>query len=206
LTAIFVKICGITSEADARIALAAGADAIGLNLVAGSARRVEPELARRIADAVRGRIELVGVVADLELEAAVRLRDELGLDALQLHGDESPELLQALLPRAFKAVRVGDRQDVAGAERFGGDRLLVDAKVAGSLGGTGQAFDWRLVVELARKRSLILAGGLTPETVAGAVRQVRPFGVDVASGVERSGEPRSKDPERVAAFVRAARG
>ncbi len=203
---VFVKICGITTEADAELALAAGADAIGLNLVAGSPRRVELETARRIARSVEGRLEVVGVVADLEPAELMRLRAEIGLDSLQLHGDESAETLAAVLPDAFKAVRIAGPCDVEPIERFAGERVLVDAKVSGLLGGSGQRFDWQLVMALARRRALILAGGLTPENVAEAVARVAPFGVDVASGVEKSGEPRIKDAERVSAFVRAARG
>jgi phosphoribosylanthranilate isomerase len=206
LTRVFVKICGVASEEDARVAIAAGADAIGVNLVPGSPRRVEPELARRIAASVRGKAEVVGVVADLELETLRGLREALGLDALQLHGNESPETLAALLPGAFKAVRIGGPEDVAACAGYAGDRLLVDAKVAGTLGGSGRSFDWDLVVELARRRPIVLAGGLTAETVAGAIGRVKPFGVDVASGVEWHDGRGGKDPERVAAFVRAARG
>lgn len=206
MTRIFVKICGVGSEEDARVAVAAGADAIGVNLVAGSPRRVGAELARQIAASVRGKVEVVGVVADLELEALLALRETLGLDSLQLHGDEPPEALAPLLPGAFKAVRVGGPEDVAAAASYPGERLLVDAKVSGMLGGSGRSFDWDLVIELARRRPIVLAGGLTPETVGGAIRRVKPFGVDVASGVEWRDGRRGKDPDRVAAFVRAARG
>ncbi|MCE7894895.1 MAG: phosphoribosylanthranilate isomerase, partial [Sorangiineae bacterium PRO1] len=138
---VWVKICGITRVEDAELAVDAGADAIGLNFVPGSPRRVERALAEALVACCRGRVEIVGVIADLGLEEARRLRDELGLDALQLHGDEPPGLLAALLPAAFKAVRVGSALDAEDAARFGGERLLLDAKVAGQLGGTGQRVD-----------------------------------------------------------------
>lgn len=202
---IFVKICGITNVDDALAAAAAGADAIGVNLVPRSPRWIEPDEVRAIAAAVAGRVPIVGVVADLPLAMLTTLRSDLGLDALQLHGFETPELLFELLPDAYKAIRIATDRDVALADRYGGDRLLVDAKVEGMLGGTGQSFDWALVAQLAGRRRLILAGGLTPDNVAQAVRRVRPWGVDVASGVEQPGDARKKDPERMALFVRAAR-
>ena len=188
------------------LAVTAGADAIGLNLVAGSRRSVDLALARRIADHVRGQVELIGVVADLPVDEAERLREGLELDALQLHGHESPAELEALLPDAYKAVRIGNAFDLERALRFGGERLLVDAKVEGELGGTGVRADPALCRDLAARRRVILAGGLTPDNVAGAIRDVRPWGVDVASGVEESENPRRKDPAALRAFVARARG
>ncbi len=201
---MWVKICGITSVEDARLAADAGADAIGLNFVPPSPRRVDEADARDIADAVRRRVTLVGVVADLDAAAMRALRQRVGLDLLQLHGSESPELLEAVLPYAYKAVRIGSPEDVDLADSYAGDRLLTDARVEGTLGGTGASFDWRLVQELAARRPLILAGGLTPDNVASAIRSVRPWGVDVASGVERS--RREKDAALVRRFVAEARG
>jgi phosphoribosylanthranilate isomerase len=133
------------------------------------------------------------------------LLDELGLERLQLHGDESPRDVSALGARAFKAVRVGDATDAAIAGAFPGHPLLVDAKVPGQLGGTGQCVDWSLVAPLARARPLILAGGLTPDNVAAAVAAVQPWGVDVASGVEVEGNPRQKDRDKLQLFVARAR-
>lgn len=201
---LWVKVCGITREEDARVSVEAGASALGLNFVSRSKRRVDLELARRIAYAVRGEVELVGVVADESPERLRELVSEVGLDWLQLHGEEPPEFLSAV-PQAFKALGIERGSDVETARRFPGTRLLLDAKSAGVSGGTGHAFDWRLVEELAKTRPIILAGGLTPENVARAVQQVAPWGVDVAGGVESAGDPRRKDPEKVLAFVRNAR-
>jgi phosphoribosylanthranilate isomerase len=199
----WLKICGVTNEEDALLVAEAGADAIGLNFVATSKRRVDEESARRIADAVRGRVELIGVVANETPERLRALLATLGLDFLQLHGDEPPSFLTEV-PRSFKAAGIADAADVAQAARYPGERLLVDAKHGGASGGTGQRFDWSFVRELAESRRLILAGGLTPENVAEAVSQLKPWGLDVASGVEL-GDPRRKDADRVRRFVENAR-
>jgi phosphoribosylanthranilate isomerase len=120
-----------------------------------------------------------------------------------MHGSEGPNDLAALLPHAYKAVRVAGDEDVALAESMPGDYVMVDARVEGALGGTGRTFDWRLVAGLAQRRKLVLAGGLTPDNVAAAVAAVHPWCVDVASGVESA--PGVKDLEKVRAFVAAAR-
>jgi phosphoribosylanthranilate isomerase len=200
---VWIKICGITSPDDAALALTYGVDAIGVNLVPSSRRYVPPERVPRILGPVRGKLEVVGVVANLERPELERLRDELGLDWLQLHGAEPPELVSSL-PRVFKAVGIGDANDVDAARRYGGERLLVDKKAPGQLGGTGRSFRWSLVKDLARSRALILAGGLDPDNVSQAIREVAPFGIDVASGVE-AGSFRSKDPARLSRFVERAR-
>lgn len=144
------------------------------------------------------------MIADLTLGAARDLRVELGLDALQLHGHESPELLSQLLPHAFKAVRIGGSSDLAEAQRFGGDRLLIDARVGDALGGTGQRVDADVARSISASRRVILAGGLRPEDLSEVLRAVAPWGVDVASGVEIPGQPGVKSEASVLAFVRAA--
>jgi phosphoribosylanthranilate isomerase len=202
---VWVKICGITNDEDAEVALAAGADALGVNLVPSSKRFVDAATARRLYETVAGRAEVVAVVADLSAGALAELRERTGIRWLQLHGSESPEALATLLPGAYKAVRVAEAGDLDAGVLYGGERLLVDSKVPGELGGTGHSFDWALVTRLAMERPLVLAGGLTPDNVAGAISFVRPFGVDTASGVEGA-DPRRKDAGKVARFVRAARG
>ena len=202
--AVWIKVCGVTSVEDALVALDAGADALGVNFVPSSKRFVDVSVGRAVREAAEGRAEVVAVVADRSVEDLAELRERTGIAWLQLHGNETPDALHAALPRAYKAVRLATARDVDEARKFSGEKLLADAKVGSELGGTGHTFDWRLVVELARERPVVLAGGLTPENVAEAVRVARPFGVDVASGVE-SGDPRRKDPDRVRAFVRAAR-
>ena len=166
---MYVKVCGITRLEDALEAVQAGAEVLGFNVVPSSRRYLEPAAIRRITDRLRveaPRTICVAVVADVGRERARALLDELGVERLQLHGDEPGDELLALGDRAFKALRVGDADDVERARSFPGHPLLVDAKVAGQLGGTGHRLDWALVAPLARARPLILAGGLTPENVA----------------------------------------
>lgn len=202
---MFVKLCGVTSIADAVGAAEAGADAVGLNLVPSSRRRIEPKEARQISQALRGRVLRVGVVADMPPKELWSLREYCELDCWQLVGQESPAVLESLLPHAFKAVRIGTPLDIDQAASYPGEWLLVDAKVEGQLGGTGQTLDWDLVAPLAQRRRLILAGGLTPENVTEAVGRVHPWGVDVASGVEVRGDPRQKDHEQMRRFIQAVR-
>jgi phosphoribosylanthranilate isomerase len=200
---VLVKICGVTNVEDARMCADEGADAIGINFVPASKRVVSEDDARAIADAVRGRVLIVGVVADLDVDAMTSLRDRVGLECLQLHGDEPPDALAALLPHAYKAIRVTSAADVARADAYGGDYVLLD----GPAGGSGKAFDWSIARALAARRRVTLAGGLRPENVEDAIRVVSPYCVDVASGVELAGNPRRKDRARVREFVtRGKRG
>jgi phosphoribosylanthranilate isomerase len=202
---MWLKVCGICSVEDALAAVECGAQAIGLNFVPPSPRCLSVELGAQIATRVRGSVEVIGVVADLGIPEMLALKDKVGLDTLQLHGAESNETLVAAGPRAYKALRIATVQDVALADRYQGERLLVDAKVSGVLGGSGQAFDWSLVVALARRRRIVLAGGLHEGNVAEAVRTLAPWGIDVASGVEMAGEPRRKDLAKLRRFVTVAR-
>jgi phosphoribosylanthranilate isomerase len=202
---LFVKVCGITSEEDAGLAAEAGADAVGLVFWPKSPRAVGIETARRIAEAVPASVVRVGVFVNATPEAIARSVDAVGLDIVQLHGDETPELLDALPRRAWKAIRVGaglSQADVAPWSRAAG--VLLDTRVAGSPGGTGQAFEWGLARAVRdRIGFLILAGGLDAGSVAGAIAVARPDAVDVSSGVEKA--PGRKDAAKVQAFIEAAR-
>lgn len=200
----WVKVCGVTCPEDALAAVRAGADAIGLNFVRSSRRYVDRRTARVIADAVRGQVELVGVFADEDEEALESARAEVGLDWLQLHGSERAELVRRL-PHAFKALGIADEADVERAAEYPGERLLLDTKVDGALGGTGLTFDWRLLRARPLVARSIVAGGLNPENVGALVELLSPFGVDVASGVEQRGDARRKDPDKLIRFVRSAR-
>jgi len=198
-----VKVCGVTTVEQAVACVELGVDAIGVNLVPASPRRVDEAAARAIAQAVGDRTLVVAVIADLPVDAMRALLQRTGAGCIQLHGAESPDDVAAVLPHAYKAVGIAGPEDVARAEAMPGDYVMVDAKVPGSLGGTGHTFDWSLVAGLAKTRRLVLAGGLRPENVAAAVAAVGPWCVDVASGVESS--PGVKDMGKVEAFLREAR-
>jgi phosphoribosylanthranilate isomerase len=198
-----VKICGLTTVDDAVRCVELGADAIGLNFWSGSPRCTDVETARAIVEAVGDRAEMVGVFVDSDFTEIREILQKTGLSWAQLHGDEPPELVEALLPRAYKAIGVKDGSAVELARRYPGEHLLLDASVPGMPGGTGRTFDWTIAAEVAKERKLTLAGGLNPDNVAEALRVVRPFRVDVASGVEM--EPGRKDFEKVRAFIGAAK-
>jgi phosphoribosylanthranilate isomerase len=198
-----VKICGLTTVGDALDCIEAGADAIGLNFWQGSPRCVDVTRARAIVEAAGHRAAMVGVFVDFTLEQVGEILRETGIVWAQLHGHEPPELVAALLPTAYKAIGVQDGSAIDLARTYPGEQLLLDASVPGVHGGTGQTFDWDIAAKIARERKLTLAGGLTPDNVATAVRTVRPFRVDVASGVESA--PGQKDPKLVRDFIERAR-
>lgn len=197
-----IKICGIKTVKDALAAMDAGADLIGFNFYPKSPRYIDVGRCRDIMSVMRkyGHVKYVGVFVNSSAEEIYATMDTCGLAFAQLHGDETPDMLNALDGKAFKAFR-GIPNDVTGFIRSESPALLVDAAVKGVYGGSGVTADWSAASELAKKYPLLLAGGLTPENVADAVRQVRPWGVDVASGVES--EPGKKDANKMKAFVRA---
>jgi phosphoribosylanthranilate isomerase len=198
-----VKICGVTSVADALHAVRAGADLIGLNFHPRSPRSVSPEQAAEIAAALPRGVGRVGVFVDLPRARVEQISAQVGLDALQFHGDESPADCAGWSQQTIRAVRVRDSQTLGAAGRdYAVDWLLADAYVEGMPGGTGTRVPLEWLDGVERER-LILAGGLTAETVADAIRIVRPAAVDVASGVESA--PGIKDPEKVERFIANAR-
>jgi phosphoribosylanthranilate isomerase len=194
-----VKVCGITRPEDAELAATLEAWAIGFILWPGSKRACDPALAAGIARTVRRRVQLVGVFVSPALDEVVRAADAIGLTHVQLHGDEGPAFCAAVAQRTgarvIKAVRVSSAADIRAVERFHTDLHMLD-------GGGGQTWDWRLAAHRHSSVPLILAGGLTPENVAAGIEAVRPWAVDVASGVESA--PGVKDPAKVEAFVAAA--
>lgn len=198
---MFVKICGVTTEADAVAVADAGADAIGLNFTSTSRRRVTVEQAQSIVSAVPDSVLTVGVFRDHLADEVIDIVRSVGLDAAQLHGAETPATsrrVHAAVPLLFRAMAAGDPQ-LSSIDEHGADVVLLDAPVPGG----GVPFDWTLVGDLTARHRVLLAGGLRPGNVAEAVRAVRPWGVDVASGVEAS--PGRKDPDAVLRFVEAAR-
>lgn len=201
---IRVKICGITDAAEADAAAAAGADAVGF-VFAPSRRQIGAVRARQVAAALPPFVTRVGVVVNEPLERLRALVEGVGLDAVQLHGDEPPAYCAAVATwgvRVIKAVPVVGPLDLERLRAYRAAAVLLDAHRPGQRGGTGQAFDWRLAAPVARAVRVVLSGGLRPETVAEAVHIVRPYAVDVSSGVETGGR---KDPAKMAAFVAAAR-
>jgi phosphoribosylanthranilate isomerase len=209
------KICGITTVEDALVAARAGADAIGLNFFAHSPRYVAAETAESIIRALPGGLSKVGLFVDTPADEICRLFDRLRLDLIQLHGEQPPEFVAQLAPRpVMRAFRVGPEKVEPVAEYLQRCRelehelelVLLDSLVAGAFGGTGRLLSWSVAQAYRCELGavpLVLAGGLTPENVAAAIRAVGPAAVDVASGVES--RPGRKDPARVEAFVAAAR-
>jgi phosphoribosylanthranilate isomerase len=212
-----IKICGVTSVADALAAIDAGADAIGLNFYQLSKRCIAFDEARRLVDVARARATVVGVFVNESADRIHEICEDTGLSVVQLHGDEPPEFLR-LLNRDLEIVRtrrlddrglpaiVADLQACRAATGISPDALLIDAAAPGQYGGSGHTVDWRqLEVGAAALGTvpLILAGGLTPDNIAEAIRVVRPHAVDVASGVESS--PGKKDAKKVRDFIAAAR-
>ena len=208
-----VKICGVTRLADALVALEAGADALGFILASGSPRRLEPAEAQALVGAIRDAapapFEAVAVLGGYDAPAARRALLELGFDRVQLVGEEPrPALFDALVElgplaaRAYGAVRVRDASSLEGLDDAPCDAILLDTYRKGALGGTGHVFDWELAAPLAARRRVVLAGGLTPSNVAAAIARVKPWRVDVASGVEDA--PGIKNAGKIRAFVEAA--
>jgi len=197
-----VKICGVTNVPDALMAAAAGADAIGINFCAASPRCVPVDVAEAIATALPAHVCRVGVFVDAPRDVVAAIAARVGLDALQFHGSESPALCAGWDRKTIKAVRVRDGETLARAAAYAVDFILADAYVEGRAGGTGQRVPAEWLVGVPADR-LILAGGLTPDNVAEAIRAVRPAAVDVASGVEHA--LGRKDPEKVERFIANAR-
>jgi phosphoribosylanthranilate isomerase len=198
-----VKICGITSAEDAAIAVEAGADALGFVFVPGTPRHVTAEAARAIAETLPPLVVRVGVFLDQPLSEIQRIAEAVGLHAIQLHGNEPGELARAIRLPVIKAIRIRDEASLAPMAAYPAAAFLLDTYVEGAPGGTGQRFPWGLAAAAVGRARIILAGGLTPANVAEAVRTVRPYGVDVSSGVEAA--PGRKDPVKVKEFIRHVR-
>ncbi len=217
-----IKICGIKTLNDALTAIEAGTDYLGFNFYPRSVRFIEKQACAEITSVLKKdhpQVKLVGVFVNASVLQVQDILNTCALDLAQLHGDEIPEMVASFGGKAFKAIRlstdsVTDSRTVTDSEtdswritdfaktrRGVGPALLVDAAVKGFYGGSGVTADWNGAAALAKQYPLLLAGGLTPGNVAEAVRQVRPWGVDVASGVESA--PGEKDPGKMKAFVRA---
>lgn len=198
---VFVKICGITNEDDALLAVAMGADAVGFNFVPSSVRHIAPQRAYDITRRLPPEILTVGIFRNELPARMVEVGHKAGVKAIQLHGHETAEQSREVAGHFRWVIKVFEPDDerLARADEYGTDMIMVDTPG----GGTGKVFDWSLVGDVPTASKLILAGGLDPDNVATAVREVEPWGVDVATGVER--EPGRKDPVKVMRFVENAR-
>jgi len=200
---VIVKICGITRAEDAALAVSLGATAIGFIFWPSSPRAISPLRARRIVAALPASVTTVGVFVDAGRDEIEATADEANLQAVQLHGDETPHLARSLSRRVIKAMALTEDIDERVIE-WPGTMLLLDAHDLEKRGGTGRVIDWDRAAAIARARDIILAGGLGPANVAAAVARVRPAGIDVSSGVESS--PGIKDPGKLRALFDALAG
>jgi phosphoribosylanthranilate isomerase len=207
MTRAKVKICGITNARDARAAIAAGADFLGLNFYEGSPRYVTVAAARRMVKATPNSAAWVGVFVNEEPARVLAIAREVGLSEVQLHGEESADVV-AKLRRAvpvIKAIRVKSVLGAATLKRFArASALLLDGFDKRTRGGTGKTFDWKIARRIGGKRRIFVAGGLNSGNVAEAIRVARPYAVDICSGVE-SASARKKDVKKIAALIAAVR-
>lgn len=202
--AVTVKICGITNAADGLAAAAAGADALGFVFCESSPRRVTIEAAADIVRQLPPFLVRVGVFVDAPEDLVMDAIRACHLSLLQFHGNETPDYCQQFGVMSMKAFRVRDAESLKALTDYPTAAWLLDAYTPGKPGGTGESFNWDLAVQArGLGRPIFLAGGLTPENVATAVRHVRPYGVDVSSGVEAA--PGRKDHDKVRAFIHAAK-
>ena len=195
---MFIKICGLTNEGDAVHAAAAGATALGVVFAPSSPRCISPDRARDIVEAVPAAVPVVGVFVNAPLEEIVAVVAHTGIRIVQLHGDEPERYAAALKMPLLRAAGVD-----AALDAWPTATLLLDAVSGVERGGTGRRVDWDLAARVARQRRTVLAGGLTADNVAEAIATVKPFGVDVSSGVEAS--PGRKDRDKVSRFLEAAK-
>ena len=197
-----VKICGITNATDARLAVRYGAHALGFNFSKGP-RLVTEERAQAIVAALPPFVSRVGLFVDEDVATILRICRSCGLDTVQLHGAERPTIVPELRPfKVIKAFRIREPDDVKHLGRYNVDAYLLDAFVPGKMGGTGRTFDWAMAADAHRYGPIVLAGGLRPDNVAEAIRAVKPFAVDVCSGVEV--QPGMKDKQKLVTFLHAA--
>lgn len=199
-----IKICGITNARDAALAVAAGADAVGV-IFAPSPRQVTVEQAAAALAEVPVPVGRVGVFVDPTEEEVAEALNRCGLTAVQFSGHEAPRLCDAIRVPVLKAIHIGTDFDFEAVEPYRGHAaaLLLDTYAAGIAGGTSQAFDWQSLGVMPRWAPVFVAGGLNPNNIAACIAALRPFAVDVSSGVEAS--PGIKDPDKIAAFCAAVR-
>jgi len=199
-----VKICGITNLDDAQAAVEAGADALGFVFWGKSLRAIDPVRAAAITYKLPPHVLRTGVFVDPPEDLVLEAITRCGLNLLQFHGDEPAEFCLKFRVMSMKAFRVRGPETIEALDNYPTDAWLLDAYTPGQQGGTGESFNWELARRaIGRGRPVFLAGGLTPQNVAEAIRVANPFGVDVSSGVEE--KPGKKDPAKVRAFIKAAK-
>ena len=198
-----VKICGLMNLEDALVAAEAGADALGFVLYPRSPRCVKPAAVQEIVRQLPPYVTTVGVFANIGAKEMLDMMEGCGLDLAQLQGDEPPSVCKRLGSKAVKAIRVKNRDSLDLMKNYSVRAFVLDTYTEDNFGGTGKRFDWDLAVEAKKYGRIILAGGLNPENVLEAIQKVRPYGVDVSSGVEeRIGK---KDPEKIRQFIAKAK-
>lgn len=200
-----IKICGITNKVDAVGAASLGIDMIGFVFYPKSKRYVEPAVAREIADELPDNMVKVGVFVDEKAEKVLSIAGDVGLDALQFHGDEPPEFCASFREdyKVLKAFRLKDRRGLKSINDYDADYYLLDTYKPDTIGGTGEVFDWKILKDFEILKPVILSGGLKSSNVAAAIGEVAPYGVDVSSGVEKSAG--KKDPKEMKRFVEEVR-
>ena len=198
-----VKICGMTQLKDAAFAVEQGADAVGFIFYNKSPRSVTMKTARDIILKLPPLVDTVGVFVNESVDRINKIANYCGLDLVQLHGEESPVFCRKIQRRVIKAFRVKDLQSIKQLEKYSVSGYLLDTFSDNLHGGTGKIFDWNLALPAKKMGPVILAGGLTARNILQAIRQARPYGVDVCSGVEKL--PGVKDPEKVRAFLKNIR-
>jgi phosphoribosylanthranilate isomerase len=201
---IKIKICGMTSIEDTLLAVEGGADAVGFIFYKKSPRYVSEKLVRSIISKLPPFVETVGVFVDESADRINRIADSCKLDAVQLHGEETPAFCKQISRKVIKAVRVKDKESFTQLPSYKVSAFLLDTYSENQQGGTGQVFDWGLVNEGKKYGPVILAGGLNPANVTHAIQKAKPYGVDVCSGVEKT--PGIKSPVKLRAFIKAVKG
>ncbi len=196
-----VKICGTTSLKDALLSVESGADAVGFIFYKESPRNISQKDVKEIVAQLPPFVESIGVFVNETSDKINRIAEQCRLTAVQLHGEESPAFCRRIKRRVVKAVRVKDAESLKGMSDFDVSGFLLDAYNEESRGGTGRVFDWNLALRAKKQGPVIIAGGLNPYNVYTAIHRVKPYGVDVCSGVEKS--PGVKDPEKISEFIKA---
>lgn len=198
-----IKICGITNVDDAMCAAELGADALGFIFYPGSKRFIEPENAALIISKLPPYVTSVGVFVNQGTDAIRSVKERTGIDVVQLHGDETAECCRSLPYRVVKAIRLKERPDIQRIELYPVQAILFDKYSEGAYGGTGKSFEWGWLRDLNTSKKIILSGGLGPDNVVEAVKTVRPYAVDVSTGVEEA--PGRKSAEKMKKFIEAVR-